>query len=135
MRRVLGICVLAVLSLRAASVQTYDTSAWDCELLKANPLNLTMEDAIRRATRKVMPEIPGDLKIKDLRVTVVVVVNKDGSVECVHAKEGHPLLISQCIEAAKYWKFKPYVAKDHPIPFITNLTFHFTNHSVRVDRG
>ena len=134
MKRALGICATALVALQALGyAQTYDASAWDCDLLKASPTTLAKQDAVRRATKRVMPEILGDMTTKDSRVTVVVVVNKDGSVECVHAKEGHPLLISQCIEAAKDWKFRPYRVKGHSVPFVTNLTFRFTDHKVRVE--
>jgi outer membrane biosynthesis protein TonB len=117
----------------AQATQTYDLSAWECDLLKSSPPKLSVGEAVRRATRKVMPGIPGDATIRDARVTVVIAVDATGSVQCVHAKQGHPLLIASCIEAAKDWKFKPYTAKGHRSAFLVDLTFHFTNQKVVVD--
>ena len=121
------VAAFAVLSLAvtAQTTQTYDLSTWECEL--------SMAAALQRVTKKVMPEIPGDATIQDARVTVVIAVDANGSVQCVHAKQGHPLLIGSCIDAAKDWKFKPYTAKGHRSAFLVDLTFHFTNREVVVD--
>jgi hypothetical protein len=110
-------------------------SAWDYDLLKESPTSLAMEEAVRRATKKVMPEILGDMTTRDSPVTVVAVVNKNGSVECMRAQEGHPFRMSPCIKAAQHWKFRPYTAKGHSVPLITNLTFHFRHHTGVSNRG
>jgi Gram-negative bacterial TonB protein C-terminal len=134
MKRTIFIFIIATTSLRGTALaQSYDLSAWDCELLKSNPAHLDTKDAVRQATKKVMPQIPDDARIKDARVTVAIVVDADGSVQCVHAKQGHPLLISSCIQAAKDWRFKPYRVKGHPSPFIADLVFHFANSNVAAE--
>src|SRR5579862_2891427 len=108
MKLIVFAIVVAVMLLQCPTLaQTYDLSSWDCELLKSNPARLSTADAVRRASEKVMPQLPGDARIKDARVTVAIVVDSYGSVQCVHTKQGHPLLISACIQAAKDWKFKP----------------------------
>jgi hypothetical protein len=131
MNRIVFLCVVAVLTLHGAgNAQGYDISAWDCDLLKATPAQLGAGDAARRATKKVIPELLSDATIKDARVTVAVVVDAGGSVQCVHGKQGHPLLIGASIEAAKNWKFRPYTVKGHSVPFVADLTFHFVGHKV-----
>jgi len=125
--------VIAFALVSVTFAQTYDTTSWDCELLKSAPANVSTREAIQLATKKVMPERPGDATTRDARVTVVIVVDRSGSVQCVHAKQGHPLLISGCIQAAKDWTFKPYRAKGHPVPFVTDLTFRFTNQKISVE--
>jgi hypothetical protein len=134
MSRIILACAVAVLALHVAGcAQTYDISAWDCGLLKENPTNLGVGEAVRRATKRVMPVLLGDEKTMDARVTVAVAVDAHGSVQCVHAKEGHPLFIGACTEAAKDWKFRPYTVKGHSVPFVPDLTFHFTGQKVRLE--
>jgi hypothetical protein len=134
MRLIVFVIVISLMLLpRHALAQTYDLSAWDCELLKSNPARLSTADVVQRATKKVVPQIPGDASIKDARVTVAIVIDAEGAVRCVHAKQGHPLLIASCIQAAKDWKFKPYRVKGHAKPFVADLVFQFTNSNVAVE--
>lgn len=129
----IAVLVLTIALTAGGRPQNYDLSTWDCELLKDNLVNVDTKDAVRRATKKVIPDPPGDVTTRDALVTVAIVVDAKGWVQCIHAKQGHPLLITRAIQAAKDWRFKPYIVKGHALPFETDLTFRFTRQTVRIE--
>ena len=113
------------LTLRGVALAQTSEFAWDCDLLKSKPATLSAGASVRRAEKRVTPELPGDANIRDARVTVALAVDASGSVQCVHVKQGNPPLTGSSVQAAKDWKFKPYAPKGRPVPFVADLTFHF----------
>jgi TonB-like protein len=124
----------ALITLAAVGqVHKYDPPTKGCKLLKANPPTIESGEAIRLAINKVIPQALGDPQNGDAQVVVTVAVDKGGSPQCVAAIEDYPLLARACIEAVKGWKFDPYTAEGHEVPFVTRLTFRFTQQKVRVE--
>jgi TonB family protein len=125
--------VVAVIALATiACAQTYDPLTRNCKLLKAKPAILESGEANRRAINKVIPQALGDQQNEEGRVIVTIAVDAGGSPLCVAATEVSPLTRSG-IEAAKNWKFAPYIVEGHAVPFVTRITFHFTKEMVRVE--
>jgi outer membrane biosynthesis protein TonB len=123
--------VVAIISLATiARAQKYDPLTRNCKLLKAKPAMLEPGEAIRRAINKVIPQALGDHQNGEAQVTVAV--DAGGSPQCVAATEVS-LLTRSGIEAAKGWRFDPYLVKGHAVPFVARLTFHFTQLKVWVD--
>jgi TonB family protein len=58
-------------------------------------------------------------------VTLKAQIGKDGSVENLELMSGHPLLAPAAIDAAKQWKYKPYLANGQPIPVETEIQLDF----------
>jgi hypothetical protein len=128
MKLVFVASLAAVITLATVSrAQTYDPLTRNCKLLKSNPAMLEPEEAIRRAINKVLPPLLDDQKIGDAQVTVAV--DAGGSPQCVAATEVS-FLTRSGIEAAKGWRFDPYLVKGHAVPFVTRITFHFTRQKV-----
>jgi outer membrane biosynthesis protein TonB len=133
MKLVFVASLAAVITLATVSrAQTYDPLTRNCKLLKSNPAMLEPEEAIRRAINKVLPPLLDDQKIGDAQVIVTVAVDASGSPQCVAATEVS-FLTRSGIEAAKGWRFDPYLVKGHAVPFVTRITFHFTRQKVWVE--
>jgi outer membrane biosynthesis protein TonB len=124
------VVIIALASI--ARAQTYGPLK-NCKLLKARPAILESGDAIRRAINKIIPQVLGDQQNEEGKVIVTVAVDADGSTRCVAAKNEYPLLTRDSIEAAKDWKFDPYIVEGHPVPFVARLTFYFTQQKVWVE--
>jgi TonB family protein len=125
--------VVVIIALASvARAQTYGPLK-NCQLLKARPAILESAEAIRRAINKIIPQVADDRRSDEGKVIVTVAVDADGSTRCVAAKDEFPVLTRACIEAAKDWKFDPYIVEGHAVPFATRLTFHFTQQKVWVE--
>jgi hypothetical protein len=124
---------VAVIALAAIGrAQAYYPLSRNCKLLQANPAILESGEAIRRAINKVIPDPLGDQKGTKAQVIVTIAVAASGQPQCVAATEVS-LLTRSGIEAAKGWKFDPYIVKGQAVPFVTKLTFHFTQQKVWVE--
>lgn len=58
-------------------------------------------------------------------VVLQVDVSKDGTIDTVKAISGHPLLIPAAVDAAKQWRYKPYLLKGEPVAINTRITVRF----------
>lgn len=59
-------------------------------------------------------------------VVLRAVVNDQGGLALLNLETGHPLLVPSAFEAAKSYRFQPYVKQGKPVPFWTTLTFCYT---------
>jgi TonB family protein len=53
-------------------------------------------------------------------------ISKDGIVEELHTVKGHPMLIPAALDAAKQWRYKPYVLNGAPVAVSTQIIVKFT---------
>ena len=58
-------------------------------------------------------------------VVVEVIISIDGRVEAVRALNGHPLLTSAAVEAARGWRFNPTILNGVPVRVTGLITFNF----------
>jgi TonB family protein len=70
---------------------------------------------------------PYEAREKQLQgqVLVKILVSTAGDVESVELISGDPVLARAAMEAAKKWKFKPFIKNGKPIKVSTNLPFSF----------
>jgi TonB family protein len=59
------------------------------------------------------------------RVLVKIRVSETGEVAGVELISGDPILAKSALDAAKKWKFKPFIRNGRPIPVTTNVPFDF----------
>jgi TonB family protein len=78
-------------------------------------------------TKKVKPEYPAAVLPEKLqgRVIVRVVVGENGDVESTEVISGNPVLAEAALDAAKQWKFKPFVRNGQPVKAGLKLPFDF----------
>jgi protein TonB len=58
-------------------------------------------------------------------VSLVCLVNKDGKVKSIEAKQGHPLLIKAATEAVSQWEFKPVLLNGEAVEVETTVNVDF----------
>jgi hypothetical protein len=110
MRRVKGIvrticlCASTFVSVQAATQPNEQVS---CREVATNVVALNKEAILKRAVKRVEPEIPGGFGRIDGRIEVFVLVGTDGKVVCAEALEpSHPILRRYCEDAARKWEFR-----------------------------
>jgi|CZKJ01.1.fsa_nt_gi TonB family protein len=70
---------------------------------------------------------PWEAQEKQLQgqVWVKILVSEAGDVENVEVISGDPVLAKSAVDAAKKWKFKPFIKSGKPVPVSTKLPFNF----------
>lgn len=77
---------------------------------------------------KVMPRYPSLARQARIQGQVVLnaVIAKDGSIENLRLKSGHPMLAPAAIDAVSEWRYKPYLLNGHPVEVETQIMVNFT---------
>lgn len=70
---------------------------------------------------------PGSLGKNNLygKVTLQLLIGKNGRPHCVRGIEGHPMAISAAAEAVSKWIFKPYKIKGKTVPILGWVTIEY----------
>ncbi len=86
-----------------------------CKLLHAHAI---------RIVRPTYPELAKQAHVEG-RVSLECIVGRDGLVEKIEVKEGHPLLIQAATKAVSQWKFKPLVLNGQAVEMnaVVNIDF------------
>ncbi len=88
-------------------------------------VNVSVTQAMARD--RVLPDV-SDLRGAKTNSAVVlrVLIGKDGAVRCVDPVQGDTtLLFPRSVEAAKKWRFQPYLLNGQPIVVDTTIEFEF----------
>jgi TonB family protein len=77
--------------------------------------------------RKVNPEYPEDARAARIQGVVILKaeINTEGNVSSLELVSGHPLLAPAAIEAAKQWKYRPYLLNGQPVVVETQIQVNF----------
>lgn len=77
--------------------------------------------------KTVKADYPDEAREKQLQgqVMVKVQVSETGDVETAEATSGDPIFTKAAIEAAKKWKFKPFIRNGNPETVYTLIPFNF----------
>lgn len=80
------------------------------------------------AIKRVQPDYPPLAMTAQVSgaVQVEIVVNEEGTVTSARAVDGHPLLRSAAVEAARQWQFNPTLLEGVPVRVLATLTFNFS---------
>jgi TonB family protein len=73
------------------------------------------------------PQYPADAKQAGIEgdVLLTVLIARDGSVQQLDVKSGHPLLASAALEAVRQWKYRPTLLNGQPVEVVTSIHFNF----------
>lgn len=109
------LCALLV-SLTVSGQQHYnDGVRISCPLLHSQPIKIV---------RPTYPELARQTHVEG-RVSLNCLVGRDGSVERIQVKKGHPLLIQAATEAVSQWKFKPLRLNGKAVEIETTVNIDF----------
>jgi TonB family protein len=77
---------------------------------------------------KVAPIYPEDARTARIQGSVVLkaVINQTGDVVSLDLVSGHPLLVSAAVDAARQWKYRPYLLNGKAVAVETQITVNFT---------
>jgi protein TonB len=94
------------------------------------PTRLKVSQGVMQANliRQVKPVYPLLAKQARISGTVVLqaIINKDGLVENLTLKQGHPILAPAAIEAVKQWRYKPTLLNGEPVEVEVVISVNFT---------
>ena len=73
------------------------------------------------------PRYPSDAKQARIEgdVLLTAIIAKDGSVQQLDLKSGHPLLAQAAIEAVRQWRYRPTLLNGQPVEVVTTIHFNF----------
>jgi TonB family protein len=93
----------------------------------SSPKTVTTAEADSHIVKRVDPTIPPLAKATKIggEVRLHITISFSGDVSSVKAISGHPFLIQSAIEAAKKWKYRPFVEDGTPIPVETDVELDF----------
>ncbi|HVZ18584.1 MAG TPA: energy transducer TonB [Terriglobales bacterium] len=75
--------------------------------------------------KQVPAEYPADINLKGT-VVLKATIGTDGTVRELSILSGHPLLIPAALQAAKQYKYKPFLLNGEPLIMETQITILFT---------
>ena len=92
------------------------------------PVRLTSQVLQGKAIERRTPNYPPLAKQIHLSgsVSVEVMIGLDGRVEAARAINGHPMLASAAVEAARGWRFEPTLLNGTPVRVSGVIVFNFT---------
>lgn len=90
-------------------------------------MHVSPADALEAATSRVQPLYPPIAKQLGLKgeVEVETHIDETGSVDSAKVRTGNAILANAALEAAKHWKFKPFLANGKPVKAVTEIRFDF----------
>jgi TonB-like protein len=75
--------------------------------------------------QKALPNASDLKSVKKSDVKVHILIDESGGVACAAGMQGDPALYERSTEAAKKWKFKPYLINGSPVAVDSWFTFHY----------
>jgi len=115
--------------------------ARDCSAADVTLTRITSRELFSRAVRGPLPQFPIVAYKAHVRgtVTIELLISDRGDVLCVRSTNLPFGLTAAAEEAARRWKFKPYVIDGRPVPVIGEIAFHFEDVAAadwaRIERG
>ena len=98
------------------------------------PKRVRVSEGVMRTLliKKVQPKYPEEARKKHVEGTVLMktIISHEGDVQELTVVSGDPLLVPAALEAAKQWKYRPYLLHGQPVEIETQImmNFHFTGH-------
>jgi protein TonB len=73
----------------------------------------------------VYPPLAKSARVQGV-VRLAAVIEKDGTVQEIHAIEGPPLLVQSAIDAVKQWVYRPTLLNGQPVQVETTMDVNYT---------
>jgi protein TonB len=114
-----------------ASAYGQSAVSWPCSDDPTKAVRVSVGVAETLVQKKILPDV-SDLKRTKTNSTVIIriLIGKDGAVRCADAMQGDADLFARSLEAAKQWRYKPYLLNGQPIIVDTRIEFVFKKGNV-----
>jgi TonB family protein len=109
------LCAVMVSPLVSGQQKNDDGIRLHCKLLDAHATKIV---------RPTYPELARETRVEG-RVSLTCIIGRDGSVQKIEVKKGHPLLIQAATDAVAQWKFKPLVLDGQAVEIETTVNIDF----------
>lgn len=77
------------------------------------------------ASRPIYPVLAKQARIQG-EVVLDAIISKDGTVENLELRSGHPLLVPAAMEAVRQWRYRPTLLNREPVEVMTRITVNFS---------
>ncbi len=76
---------------------------------------------------RVQPEYPPLARSARIQgsVELSALISKQGTIENLQVRSGHPMLVSAAVNAVRQWRYRPYVLNGEPVEVETQITVNF----------
>ncbi len=117
--------------------QGADQDPWQTCLGDAKPvLKIRVSFGVSRENLlKTKPYVDENLRVHfpvKSMAKVGVFIDTDGKVVCALFQEGHPMLASASLEAARQLKYRPYILNGKPVAVETTVVFNYSKGEFKV---
>ena len=96
---------------------------------RSTPKRITVGGGVMESmlTSRTPPKYPEDAKQARIEgdVLLTAIIARDGSVQQLDVKSGHPLLASAAVEAVMQWKYQPTLLNGQPVEVVTSININF----------
>jgi periplasmic protein TonB len=93
------------------------------------PKRVRVSEGVMRTLilKKVQPNYPEEARKKHIQGSVVMkaIISREGDVQELTVVSGDGLLVPPAMEAAKQWKYKPYLLQGQPVEIETQIMMIF----------
>ena len=109
------LCLVMVPPFVCGRQRNDDGISLHCKLLDAHTTKIV---------RPTYPELAKETRVEG-RVSLRCIIGRDGSVQKIEVKKGHPLLIQAATDAVAKWKFKPLLLNGQAVELETTVNIDF----------
>ena len=92
------------------------------------PISSNEPEALQQAAEATYPALARQMKVEG-SVLLQAFVGADGGIRNLRVLSGNPILVSAALEAARQWRFKPYLQNGQPVETQAKIT---VNLSIRI---
>jgi hypothetical protein len=98
-----------------------------CSAADITTTRITSRELFSRAVRGPLPQFPIVAYKAQVRgtVTIELLISERGDVLCLRSTNLPFGLTAAAEEAARRWRFKPYIVDGRPVPVVGEIAFHF----------
>jgi TonB family protein len=82
-------------------------------------------EAVSRVGERSYPSLDRQMKVQG-SVLLQALVAADGGIRDLHVVSGNPILTSAALEAARQWRFRPYLQNGQPVETQAKIMVNFT---------
>jgi protein TonB len=78
--------------------------------------------------KRVQPVYPVIARMNHIQgvVEFTAVISREGAIEKLQLKRGHPLLVNAAKDAVLQWRYRPTILNGQPVEVVTDIIVNFT---------
>ena len=83
-----------------------------------------LPERVAQAEQTSYPSLAKQMKVQG-SVILQAYVGADGGIKDLHVVSGNPILVSAAVEAARQWRFTPYLQNGQPVETQAKIQVNF----------